>query len=117
LGVLFFLKLVDTQRMTFYLLIIVAAGLLSLLLKQFVLYQHTREPKIHLENSIEKSLNEQMADQKFEATYQHVNVRRARSRSNPEWRTPAEMLLEDELKRSHDDWSPEVPGVVHTDPE
>ena len=111
------MKLVDTIDMILYLLIIVLAGLISLLLKQFVEYQHSREPKIHFENSIEKSLNERMADQKFEATYQHVNVRRARSRSNPEWTTPAEMLLEDELKRSHDDWAPEVPGVVHTDPE
>lgn len=73
------------------------------------------EPKLHFENEFERSLNEAVADEKFEATLQCTAIRRQKTTEQPEHLTPDHADFRIAPRRDRAIWQPQLPGVLHQD--
>jgi len=103
------------QEMKFFTLLVVIPWVLTRILKHWMDYRHSREPKLDAESEIERALNDDMANKRFESTWNLIADEEKESRKNPRWRTPEEMLVEEQLERKHGPWKPTIPGFLHDD--
>ncbi len=101
--------------MKFIILLVLIPWVLTRMLKHWMDYRHSREPKLHEESALEKALNDDMANKRFESTWNLIADEEKESRKNPRWRTPEEMLVEEQLERKHGTWKPTIPSVLHDD--
>ena len=71
------------------------------------------EVKLHFENDVERTLNEAVADEKFESTLQRTIARKKSSAGLAEVRSPEEFDYQINPRRDRVNWRPTIPGIVH----
>jgi hypothetical protein len=71
------------------------------------------EIKIHVENDIERTLNEAVADEKFESSLQRTIVRKRQTAATNTIRSPEEVDYQISPRRDRGFWKPDIPGIIH----
>jgi len=88
---------------------------LSQIIKQRIIWKHTAEPKIYVENEIEAALGKQLERERFETALQQTEADKKASRLDPRWRTSAEMMPEEQLQRKRGRFAPSQTVIIHDD--
>jgi len=71
------------------------------------------ELKLYLENDIERTLNEGVADEKFESTLQRTIARKKSSARVTDIRSPEEFDYQISPRRDRVNWKPSIPDILH----
>jgi|GEM_PF-1678015 len=71
------------------------------------------DPEIHFENEVERTLNEAVADEKFEATLQRTIAQKRAISDQAYIRTPEEEDYRIAPRRDRVHWQPTIPGILH----
>lgn len=102
----------DTLAMALLILfILIVPSLVTLFIKARI--EFAPEPEIHFESELERTLNEAVADERFEASLQRTIVRKQQTRTANSIRSPEEAGYLIAPRRDRDAWQPEIPGVIH----
>jgi len=102
----------DTVTMAvLIILMLVVPTLLTLIIKARI--DFPPDSKLHFENDIERTLNEAVADEKFESTLHGTIARKKSSARMEKIRSPEEFDYQISPRRDRVNWKPSIPGIVH----
>lgn len=93
------------------LFILVVPTVVTLFIKARI--EFAPEPEIHFENDIERTLNEAVADEKFESSLQRTIVRKRNTTTTCTIRSPEEVDYQISPRRDRAIWQPDIPGLIH----